>query len=408
MQRVVAIGICLAVLSSAPVRADLQVGSRAPEIDAKAWLNVEDGLKLSELRGLVVVLFFWVPYHEGGQRTLEMINSIDTGRMVGRRDGVVVIGLTEGDATRTEPVLRKEKSFFPVGLESDSKDDYRIRSFPRAVIIDPQGRVVWTGWPPKEGGQEFVNKLRAVLADTPPRRTHPLEVGKVYDALDRARAALRSEQFRDAFEAAREALETAVTGDPLKSTCQELLDLLEALGGDKLATVDGLIEQAKFDEAVRIIRAVTDEFRGLDVSKRARGRLVALAREFDQIGALVESQESAKQARDALIRAQNSLRNRKFGQACKMLERIIAEYPGSDEAGRAARIKTRMEANEKVMAYVRDHKASRDCKAWLANGRSFAKAGRRTEARRLFRKILDKYPNTSYADVATQELARLR
>ena len=408
MQRFVTIGTCLAVLLSATVRADLQVGSRAPEIEAKAWLNMEDGLKLSELRGLVVVLFFWVPYHEGGQKTLDLINSIDTSRSVGRRAGIMVIGLTEGDATRTEPVLRKEKSFFPVGLESDSKDDYRIRSFPRAVIIDPQGRVAWTGWPPKEGGQEFVDKLREVLAGTPPTRTHPLEVGEVHDALDRARAALLSEHFRDAFEAAREALETAVTGDPLKSTCQELLDLLEELGRDRLATVEKLIGQKKFDEAVRIIRTVADDFRGLDVGKRAQGRLVALAREFDQIGALVESQESSDRAREELILAQNSIRNRKFGEASGMLERIIGEYPGSDEAGRAGRIMKRMEANEKVMAYVRDHKASRDCKAWLANARSFAKAGRPTEARRLFRKILDKYPNTSYANDAAKELARLR
>lgn len=403
---IVAVG-CAVISCAVSARADLAVGATAPEIAAKEWLNVDEEMKLSDARGLVVILFFWVPFHEGGQRTLELINSIESNSRLGRVRGVMVIGLTEGDAKRTEPVLRKEKTFFPVGVESQSGKDYRISSFPRAVIIDPDGKVAWTGWPAKDGGNELAAAIVATLVRTPPTRTHPLELVRVNERLESARTALRKGRFREAFEAARDALEHAVAGDPISSKCADMIDLIEALGRDELAGVDDLIEGDNFDDAVRALRDVARQFRGLEVSKTARSRLAVYAQEYAQIAGRITSQESSDEARTLLIAAQDAFRARRFGEACELLEQVVGEHAGTDEADRAQRIMARMETNPKVMGYVRNHKASRECTTWLATARSFVRVRRTPEAKKLFRKIIQTYPNTSFAEEAAEELSKL-
>ena len=48
------------------VRADLEEGKYAPDLEAKDWLNTEDGqpISLSNLKGMTIVLYFWVSWHE--------------------------------------------------------------------------------------------------------------------------------------------------------------------------------------------------------------------------------------------------------------------------------------------------------------------------------------------------------
>lgn len=396
-----AIGIVLA----GTARADIAVGTVAPDIEAKEWLNSEQAISLPEMKGMVVVLFFWVSFHSGGQSMMTLINLVENSPGFGKPRGVFVVGLTEADRKRTESVLKEEKAFFPVGVESSSPKDYGISSFPRVVIIDPEGKVAWTGWPGQ--ADEMVKALTDVLAKTPPTRTHPELAAKCHLKLDEARVAVRKEQYRDAFVAAREAYESAVTGDPLKTLCQDMLDLIEALGRDRAAEVDRLLDDKKFAEAVKNLRFVSRHFRGMEISRTAKKRIAGLKSEYSEIAEIVGSQEKEAQAAGLLVQARDEIRARRFGRGYVTLERVIEDYAGTEPAEYAQGVLSRLEENATIMSAVRDHKAAGDCENWLALARTFRQSGKFRQAKTYYQKILDKYSKTKYAAIAAKELVNV-
>jgi len=406
MRTLILVGLCLSQLLVVGVaRADLSVGTYAPDVEGKEWLYTEEPISLSDLRGMVVVLFFWVSFHAGGENVMETMNVVGTNPNIGRGAGVYVIGVTDADRARVEETLEKEKFFFPVALESKSAEDYRVESFPRVVLIDPDGKVAWTGWP--GNANALVTEVQKLLANNPPRKTHPEEAVQARKALGDARDAIRAEKYHDAFEAARDAYEHALRGDPLKSRCQDMLDLVEAIGKDEVASVDKLMADKQYAEVVRTLRLVARQFRGLDISKTAKERLEALKKQHTQIADILRSQQSEAEARGLLVRAREDILGRRFGPGYSKLETILTDYASTEVAVDARDVKRRMEENATVMAEVRDFKAARECNSLMAQARSYVQLGRSDEAKRIYRQIIEKHPNTSFADQAARELVTL-
>lgn len=276
MKRALIVTTCVGLLLTSIARADLEEGTYAPDFEASDWFNLEgepfygEPVSMSELRGMVVVLYFWVTWHRGGEYFMPLINLIENNRSagLGRRDGVFLIGVTESDRSRVEDMVEEHRLFFPIAMECDAKEDYDISSFPRAVIIDPSGKIAYSG----STGEEFVNKLREVIADTPPTRTHPREVVETNRYLDRARESIHEGDYKAAFHAARNAYQRALTGDDLKMRCQDMLDLIESLGRDRLAEGMRLVDEKKYEEGVTVLRDVMRLFRGLAAGKTAKKR----------------------------------------------------------------------------------------------------------------------------------------
>jgi hypothetical protein len=123
---------------------------------------------------------------------------------------------------------------FPVGTESKSYEEYEITAFPRVIVIDPKGKVAWTGWPTGNEGTSLIEEIRRVIAEEPPTRTHPAEATEARRNLTQARQALRDSDFRKASRSADRAFDHALRGDQLKTDCQDMVDLVESLGGPGL------------------------------------------------------------------------------------------------------------------------------------------------------------------------------
>jgi tetratricopeptide (TPR) repeat protein len=248
-----------------------------------------------------------------------------------------------------------------------------------------------------------------VVESHPPTKTHPLEAPKIHKQLDAAREALRAGSYRTAYKQASEALETAITGDTLKTRCEEFIDQLEALARDRVARVDPLMEQKKFADAVKILRETARDFKGTASARTAARRLEALRGDFPEVAELLKGQEKESEARERLFGAQEQLRDQHVGEAYEEMDKISKEYPDTDAAAAAKRIMGRMDKHEAMAALIRDHMASRDCEAWLSQARSYIRSRRNLDkARQLLHDIIKKYPRTTYADQATEELSKLR
>lgn len=406
MKRTLVATLVLSILSANVAVAQLSPGTTAPEIDAEEWLNTDEPLELRDLRGMMVVLYFWVSFHEGGKHRIGTLNALDTNPQFGRAQGCVVIGLTSGDKVGAEVLMDSEKVFFPVGVGSKTADAYRISVFPSVAIIDPKGKIVYVGGLPNNING-LVGHVRGVFNKTPPTRTHPEKAAETRAHLESARTAIRARKYRKAFTESRAAFETALRGDTLKTQCQEMLDLIDAIGADQLAGVDGLVDGRKFGDAVALLRSVSGDFRGLDSGKAARERLAALKKQHSEIAGLLEGQENESEARSTMFAAQRTLRKRKFGEAFIAFEKISKDYGGTETAAAAIRICERMTANAQVGQAVKEYKAKLECGPLLSQARNYIRARRYGKAKEILREVIRKHPDTTYEEKAMNELKKL-
>ncbi|MCK4343614.1 MAG: redoxin domain-containing protein [Phycisphaerae bacterium] len=399
--------LCVGFAFGGVARADLEKGTYAPDIEAMEWMNTEEPVSLAELRGMTVILFFWVTWHPGGEDVMPLMNLLNS--QISRSRGVYLMGVTDSDRGRVEEMLKKHKVYFPVALESESHEDYQISTFPRVIVIDPNGKVAWTGWPGTGGGDALYKAVLDVIADTPPTKTHPKDAVVVKEKLRKARQALRGGDLQEAFKTAREASNLTLTGDELKTRCQDVLDLVEALGRDLLARAEWAADEKRFEDAVGLLHDIKREFKSLDVSRSARKKLDALQKKHDQVARILEMENEAQIAENLLQAALDDLRAkpRRIGKAFVKLEEIINEYSDSEAAAKAQTVMDRMHENDGVMDHVRDHQAKPECELWLSQARAWERAGRPGKAKELYRRIIDQHSRTIWADIAAQRLRQL-
>jgi thiol-disulfide isomerase/thioredoxin len=120
----------------------LKVGEVAPEISAKQWINSKRPLTLAELRGKVVVVEFWATWCGPCIECIPHLNELQS-KHSGENFQLLSL-VAEGHRTM-DSFLAKRHVEYPIGLESNSLDDYGITGIPHAFVIDRTGRIVWSG-----------------------------------------------------------------------------------------------------------------------------------------------------------------------------------------------------------------------------------------------------------------------
>lgn len=155
--------------SSEESRAALQNYGAAPELRSLTWLNSDAPLRLTNLRGSVVLLEFW---------TFDCINCIHTLPYVEswyqryKDNGLVVAGIHfpefsyERDLQNVVAAADRLNVEYPIGLDNDGAtwNAYGQRYWPTIYLIDKQGiiRAVRIG----EGGYDQTeNMIRTLLAE---------------------------------------------------------------------------------------------------------------------------------------------------------------------------------------------------------------------------------------------------
>jgi YVTN family beta-propeller protein len=140
----------------------------APDLDGGvAWLNTSGPLKMSDLKGKVVLLDFW---------TLCCINCIhvmpDLARLEKKYPNeLVVIGVhsakfdNEKDTQSIRKAVLRYELAHPVVNDADHKiwNRFGVNSWPTLVVIDPAGKVV--GAVSGEGNYELLDKTVAKLIE---------------------------------------------------------------------------------------------------------------------------------------------------------------------------------------------------------------------------------------------------
>jgi tetratricopeptide (TPR) repeat protein len=405
MKRVGIAALLVGLLLPVAARADLEKGDFAPDIDALDWMNTDGkSLSVAGLRGMVVMLYFWESWDLAGPKLLPLMNQLDNHPAFGRAGGVYTIGVTSADRKSVEETIKKDHIFFPIALGSKAASAYKITKFPRLVIIDPTGTIAYSDWGDINGMVDQIGKL---LEDAPPFRTHPREAERARKALQASREALQRGDFREAFIQAREADEHALMDDRLKVRCQEMLDLIDAIGRDRLQHGLALIDNHQVDQGVQVISEVLEQFQIAGCGKAARRHMRYLKEHYPEVQQAVDKLGREDQAHAKLIDAAEKLWRRKFGEAYEALQKVEQDYADTKAAETAKTIRGRMDAKPGLMQRVRDEQAGVVCEERLSRARNFIELGRYEEARKQLRSIIDEFPNTRYMEEAYQLLSEI-
>lgn len=396
-------GICLAQNDN---EKKVKVGSVAPDIEAKEWINAEQTPpSLAEVRGMVVVLYFWVSFHPSGEQVMPLLVSLQHQALFGRTPGLMIMGVTDADRKQIEGALSTNKIRFPVAVGSEAYKEYEIDNYPFMVIIDPEGRVAYRGSP--SSANEVQKQISDVYEKIPPWKTHPSEAVECNDIMTRVRELVRQKNYQDAYTEISNGITKAVIGDKLKADMQVYVDLIEQLAYDRLATVMPLIEQKKFKDAYVVIRSVGRQFKGTPAGRDALALSDLLSKRYDDYRIVAGSGADEDAAARLLAQAREDIANRRFGPGHDKLKEITSRYAFSEAAESAQQVLVRMEKNKGVMAYVDDFRSGPECDRLLGEARSNIRAKRFKEARETLNKIIRDYPNTRYADDAIEELKKL-
>ena len=117
-----------------------------------------------------------------------------------------------------------------------------------------------------------------------------------------------------------------------------------------------------------------------------------------------ESLEDAS-ANAALKEALNLYKKKDYAKAMKAFEQVVKDFNGTDAATEAAAKIKSMKANKKIMAKIGEAEEKKKCERWLETARMLVKNGKRDEAAEYYQKIIDGYPESSFADIARKEMA---
>jgi peroxiredoxin len=120
------------------------VGAPAPDFELQTLSG--SGLRLTDLRGKVVLLNYWATWCTPCQQEMPLLQD----RAVRYPTELVILGINYNEpASLVQDFVTNLKITFPILLDPGSKiqDLYRVRGYPTTVIVDVQGviRVVHIG-----------------------------------------------------------------------------------------------------------------------------------------------------------------------------------------------------------------------------------------------------------------------
>ena len=390
-------GLVVASLSPAAA-AELKVGDKAPEISARDWLNAKGRVSLAALEGKIVIAEFWAtwcgPCMQSIPHLVEMHHKW-------KDKHVVIIGMTGESKAAILPTVKRLKMSYIVGAGSDTSKRYGVRGIPHAFIITPDGTIAWRGHPMNRMEQA----LEEIYKKHPPTGLSRKDLERIEEVLAAAKKDLDAGKHASAGRALRQVTDKLPASHELRKTVDELTKKLETAAAEALARADKLRADRKLPEALAGYRGVIVEFEGTAAADKATAALADMKKD-PAVAKAVKAAEDDMAAQRLFNDGESAVKAEKYARALAAYE-AAAKYADTAWGRKAAEKVQAIKADAKLYNQIRDAKAERKCPGWLTMARSYVKMGKPEKAKGYYQKIVETYPDSSYAQTAREELARL-
>ncbi|MFN0056934.1 MAG: redoxin domain-containing protein [Planctomycetota bacterium] len=286
-----------------------RLGDLAPDFEA-SFLGSETK-SLGELRGRVILLDFWRTWCNPCHAEVPHLNEL---AYKYKDQGLVVIGVTNEDEVLVRQSIAKTERKFQIARVSGAKADaaYGVTGFPAAFLIDPAGKIVWSGM--MSGFNE--NMLPELLAQVLLVRPLPAQLKDANGFLQRGK-------FGKAHEAVARGL-VQVPGDAdLTRAKQEI----EAALQRRMGEAKKLADEGELGRAFDAYSDVADQFSPMPDAQAAESAAEALRRDpaaKDELAAHAQYKKGQEQSAKGESNA-----------AITTWKLLVKKYPATKAAKRA-------------------------------------------------------------------------
>jgi thiol-disulfide isomerase/thioredoxin len=368
----------------------LGVGQPAPEIQAGYWLNTGP-LTLGGLRGKIVVVEFWATWCPPCRASIPHLVALHK-KHAGK--GVVIVSLTQEDKGAVKGFVKANKMIYAIGGKSSSGGRYGVRGIPAAFIVDPEGKIAWTGHP--MGGLD--RALEQQLKKTPPSLLDPRSKATLAKQIQRVETAVAKKDYARAGKILN-SLRGVDQDATLRERAGRLRATLAEAAASSLEKAEALLAEKEYTKACVAFRNTSSMAPGSGPSGRAKARLGELMKDASIRAAMRQAgiEEKAGAALDNILEREASL---SAAQLYKSLKDVAGNFPKTEAGTAAGKRVAEMESNKTLMSEIGAQSGDKECRSNLAMARNFLNAGMPDKAKPYLRKIIDRFPDSEHASLA--------
>ena len=214
--------------------------------------------------------------------------------------------------------------------------------------------------------------------------------------------ALEAKKYRRAIEIFQTVANRPFPAGPYAQPARQKLNEIEALASEQLGAADTLIQEGKFQEAIDLLFEVKRTFAGSHAAATARARLDELSRS----PALLAATRKAA-AEDLLADAKLYIESGDLLRGVGCYKQLAQQHADAPQGKEAQETLAAFDADDEFQKQLQACQADAKCRTLLSLARSYRANKLFDAARSNYKQVLEQFPDSQFAQSASEELKAL-